>query len=80
MSIVDDFMSQVIDLDEKEKEETILFLAEALINDNFEFLKLISPKVQNIVLPFLTAINVKGLKDTTESLKILKGGEKDGIS
>lgn len=64
MSIVDDFMSQVIGLTEKEKEETILFLAEALINDNYEFLKLISPKVQNIVPPFLISINIK------------KGGEK----
>ena len=60
MSIIDDFMSKVIDFDEKEKEETILFLAEALVNDNFEFLKSISPKVQNIVLPFLTDIAVKG--------------------
>jgi len=60
VSLTDDFMSKVINLDEKEKEETILFLAEALINDNYEFLKLISPKVQNIVLPFLTSIAVKG--------------------
>lgn len=75
MSIIDNFMSTVIDLNEKEKEETILFLAEALINDNYEFLKQISAKVQDIVLPFLTAVNVKSLKDTAESLKILKGGE-----
>ena len=60
MSTIDNFMSKVINLDEKEKEETILFLAEALINDNYEFLKSISPKVQNIVLPFLTDIAVKG--------------------
>jgi len=60
VSLTDDFMSKVINLDEKEKEETILFLAEALINDNYEFLKLISPKVQNIVLPFLTSVAVKG--------------------
>ena len=60
MGLIDDFMSKVIDLDEKEKEETILFLAESLINDNFGFLKHISPQVQNIVLPFLTAIAIKG--------------------
>lgn len=61
MSVIDDFMSKVIDLDEKEKEETILFLAEALINDNYEFLKVISPKVQDIVLPFLTNIAGEGV-------------------
>ena len=60
VSIIDDFMSQVISFTEKEKEETIMFLAEALINDNYEFLKLISPKVQNIVLPFLTNIAIRG--------------------
>lgn len=60
MSIIDDFMSKVVDLNEKEKEETILFLAEALIDHNYEFLKLISPKVQNIVLPFLTSIAIRG--------------------
>lgn len=72
MSIIDDFMSKVIDLDEKEKEETILFLAKALLMDgSFKFLKLISPKVQNIVLPFLTSVAVKG----NERI-IKKGGEK----
>ena len=59
MSAIDSFMSTVIDLTEKEKEETILFLAESLINDNYEFLKKISPKVQNLVLPFLISINIK---------------------
>jgi hypothetical protein len=70
VSVIDDFMVKVIDLDEKEKEETILFLAEALINDNFEFLKHISPKVQNIVLPFLTDIETKGNEEK------IKEGEK----
>jgi len=63
MSIIGDFMSKVTDLSEKEKEETILFLAEALINDNYEFLKHISPKVQNIVLPFLTEVAIKGKEE-----------------
>ena len=76
MSVIDKFMSQVVDLDEKEKEETILFLAEALVNDNFEFLKSISPKVQNIVLPFLTELSIKSIKKTAEFLNIMKGGEK----
>ena len=70
MSIIDKFMSKVIDLDEKEKEETILFLAESLINDNYEFLKSISPKVQNIVLPFLTGVAIES---------DMEGGEKIGI-
>ena len=34
MPIIDDFMSKVVDLNEKEKEETILFLAESLICEN----------------------------------------------
>ncbi len=75
MSIIDDFMSKVIDLDEKEKEETILFLSEALINDNHEFLKKISPKVQFMVLQFLTTVEQKSQKEMEK-----KGGEKDGIS
>ena len=37
--LVNNFMSKVANLNEKEKEETILFLAEALVNDNYEFLK-----------------------------------------
>jgi len=69
--IIDDFMSQVVDLDEKGKEEVILFLAEALVNDNYEFLKHISPKVQNIVLPFLTSVAIKGNEEK------MKGGEKE---
>ena len=60
MTTVDEFMAQVISLDEKEKDETILFLAEALISENYEFLKHISPKVQNIVMPFLTSVEIKG--------------------
>jgi len=70
MSTLDDFMAQVIDLDEKEKDETILFLAEALINDNYEFLKQISPKVQNIVLPFLIDVSIKGNEEK------MKGGKR----
>ena len=73
MSIIDKFMSQVIDLDEKEKEETILFLAEALINDNYEFLKKISNKVQFMVLAFLTHVEIKGQKE-----REMEGGEKVG--
>lgn len=66
VSIIDNFMSKVIDLNEKEKEETILFLAETLLNDNYEFLKKISPKVQNIVLPFLTSVAIKGNEEKME--------------
>ena len=70
MSVIDKFMSKVIDLDEKEKEETILFLAEALVNDNFEFLKSISPKVQNIVLPFLTGVAIRGNMGGGEKVEV----------
>ena len=70
---LDNLMSQVIDFDEKEKEETILFLVEALISENSEFLKHISPKVQNIVLPFLISVAIKGQEE-----RIKEGGEKDG--
>ena len=77
--LVNNFMSKVANLNEKEKEETILFLAEALVNDNYEFLKKISPKVQNIVLPFLTDINVKSVKEAVDTLNILKGDEQNEI-
>lgn len=69
MSVIDDFMSKVIDLDEKEKEETILFLSEALIGDNQEFLKHISKKVYWIVLPFLTNVAIKGNEERTKEVK-----------
>jgi len=57
LSTIDNFMSQVIDLNEKEKEETILFLAKALLceKDN-DFVKKVSQKVLLVVLPFLTNI------------------------
>jgi len=62
-------MSQVIDLDEKEKEETILFLAKALLceKDN-DFVKKISQKVLLVVLPFLTDVATNIIKK--------RGGEK----
>jgi len=62
-------MSQVIDLDEKEKEETILFLAKALLceKDN-DFVKKISQKVLLVVLPFLA--------DVATNIILKKGGEK----
>lgn len=69
MSIVDDFMSQVIDLDEKEKEETILFLAKALLCEkDASFVRKTSKKVMLVVLPFLTDVATNMIKE--------KGGEK----
>ncbi len=69
MSIIDDFMSEVIDFDEKEKEETILFLANAtLCNPDSSFLKFISEKVTNV----LTSFVVDALKERS------KGGEENG--
>ena len=63
-------MSQVIDFNEKEKEETILFLAEALICENPQVVKKISDKVHLIVLPFLVDVATKMIKN--------EGGEKVG--
>jgi len=72
MSMIDDFMSKVIDLDEKEKEETILFLANALpCGKAIDFIGGISHKVMFIVLPFLTDIAIESIKN-----KEMKGGEK----
>jgi len=45
MSIIDDFMSKVVDLNEKEKVETILFLAESLIYENPGVIKRTSDKI-----------------------------------
>jgi len=68
MSIIDNFMSQVIDLNETEKEETILFLAKALVCDkDNDFVRKVSKKVMLIVLPFL-------IDAATNMIK--KGGEK----
>lgn len=67
-------MSKVIDLDEKEKEEVILFLANALLYPKFtNHLKNISVKVHLVMLPFLTDVAMKIMKED-------KGGEKVGIS
>ena len=72
MSVIDDFMSKVIDLDEKEKEEVILFLANALLYPKFtDHLKNISVKVHLVMLPFLTDVAMKIMKEE-------KGGEKVG--
>ena len=68
MSIIDDFMSQVIDLNEKEKEEVILFLAEALVCGDPNFIRNVSKKVTKIVLPFLVDVLMDRFKE--------KGGEK----
>ena len=71
MSIIDDFMSQVIDLDEKEKKETILFLANALFcGKAIDFIGGISDKVMLIVLPFLVDAAVESIKN-----KEMKGSE-----
>ena len=69
-------MSKVIDLDEKEKEETILFLAKAHLGGETDFVKNISTKVTLIVLPFLTNVATSIMKEISEE----KGGEKDGTS
>jgi len=72
LSQIDDFMSEVIDLTEKEKEEVILFLASAVASLDAEIVKNVSRKVQIIVMPFLVEVLMKKLK------KDIKGGEKVG--
>lgn len=69
MSILDNFMSRVVDLDEKEKEEVILFLAAAHVNSSPDFLKHISEKVRRIIMPFL-------FDSLAEKKKKSEGGEK----
>ena len=66
--MLDDFMSQVVDLDETEEEQTILFLANALVCGNPNFIRSVSKKVTKIVLPFLVDVLVDSLEK--------KGGEK----
>ena len=64
-------MSKVIDLDEKEKEEVILFLASALIcNKDTAFLKTISKKVIKILTQFSDLALIEKIKS--------EGGEKIG--
>jgi len=71
VSIIDNFMSKVIDLDEREKEEVILFLAEALLCPrDIKHLLNVSNKVHLIMLPFLLDVAMDVLKK--------KGGEKVG--
>ena len=70
MSGIDDFMSQVVDLNETEKEQTILFLASALACGNPSFIRNVSKKVTKIVLPFLVDVLKEGLE------RKIEGGEK----
>ena len=73
MSIIDKFMSEVIDFNEKEKEETILFLATAVTCGDPKIVRNISNKVNMVVMPFLVNVLLKGLaKEESE------GGEKVG--
>ena len=81
MSLIDNFMSQVIDFNEKEKEETILFLATAVTCGNpTNFIRNISKKVTYTVMSFLSETMLKNLKDKggekVESIGIGKGSEK----
>lgn len=73
MSVIDNLMSQVIDFNEKEKEETILFLATALDCGNPKIVRNISNKVNMAVMPFLVNVLLKGL-----AKKESEGGEKVG--
>lgn len=70
MSQIDDFMSQVVDLNETEKEQAILFLANALACGDPSFVRNVSKKVIKIVLPFLVDVLKEGLE------RKIEGGEK----
>jgi len=73
MSIIDNFMSEVIDLNETEKEETILFLAKALLCDkDADFVRKTSQKVMLTVLPFLVDVATEHIRIKIEK----EGGEK----
>lgn len=61
MSRLDDFMSQILDLTETEKEEVIRFLASALCHE-LEVTAKPSKKVMLILIPFMANIMVDQLK------------------
>ena len=63
---MDDFMSQVVDLNETEKEEVILFLATALQCGDPHVVDKISKKIAILVMPFLVDTLVKELKKEEE--------------
>lgn len=68
MSRIDDFMSQVLDLDETEKEELIRFLASVFCHE----LKITSDRpsknVMLVLIPFMSDVMIENLKKS--------GGEK----
>ena len=71
MSVIDDFMSKVIDLNETEKEEVIILLANALIRGEPKLVaKSVSMKVMATVLPFMTDAVMEEI-----SVRMKKGGE-----
>ena len=62
VSQIDDFMSQVIDLTETEKEEVIKYLASAL-SSNLDIHSQPSNNVLVIILPFMCSCLVKNIKE-----------------
>lgn len=70
-TIIDDFMSKVIDLNETEKEEVIILLANALIRGEPKLVaKSVSMKVMATVLPFMTDAVMEEI-----SVRMKEGGE-----
>lgn len=70
MSRIDDFMSQVLDLTETEKEELIRFLAGVFCHDFKITSDRPSKNVMLILIPFMSNVMIENLKKS--------GGEKIG--
>ncbi|MBA7589988.1 hypothetical protein ES708_32087 [subsurface metagenome] len=72
MSRIDDFMSQVIDLTETEKEEVIRVLASLFCHE----LKVIPDKpsknVMLVLVPFMSSLMMENLKKTVEKKDLRK--------
>ena len=64
MSRIDDFMSQVIDLDETEKEEVIRVLASILCPEPKVIPDKPSKNVMIVLIPFMSNLMVENLKKT----------------
>lgn len=62
MSHLDDFMSQVLDLTETEKEEVIRFLASAFCHELKITSNMPSKNVMLVLIPFMSNVMVENLK------------------
>lgn len=72
MSKIDDFMSQVIDLDETEKEEVIRVLASLFCSEPKVIRDTPSKNVMLVLIPFMSNIMMENLKKTVEKKDLRK--------